>query len=174
MTKFFTVTKSDILRRFVQYYLRFPEISLCFARWRQSSFSYGAASGQPQGWGLCAETLNHLSTNPESAEDTGLTSADRRGAWALLWPAQESAKGLDHFAGCHWSPLELPQTPPEDVALSWSLWVNMAAGKSERTACSFSKSPPQGHHWPQKASGWGLNQPVTLVTRESHAQMNSR
>lgn len=59
MTKFFTVTKSDILWRFVQYYLRFPEISLCFARWRQSSFSYGVASGQPLGWGLCAETLNH-------------------------------------------------------------------------------------------------------------------
>lgn len=89
-----------------------------------------------------------LSTNPESAEHTGLTSADRRGAWALLWPAQESPKGLDHFAGCPWSPLELPQIPLEDVSLSWSLWVNMAARRVKGQLAPSLKAHHQGHHWP--------------------------
>ena len=41
-----------------------------------------------------------LSTKPESAEDAGLTSAEKRDAWALIWPAQESPEGRDHYAGC--------------------------------------------------------------------------
>lgn len=80
------------------------------------------------------------STEPETAEDAGLTAAEKRDAWALIWPAQESPEGRDHFAGCPWLSLEFPQTPPEDVA--WSLGGNMAAAKSERTIYAFSKSPP--------------------------------
>lgn len=117
------------------------EISLYFARWRQSSSSYGMGSGQPPGCGLCGSPPP-LSAKPKSAEDTGLTPAVRSGAWALNWPGRNVLEGITTFPDaldCLWSS---HRRHWRRQLLSWSLRANMAAGKSDRSIYPTSKNSP--------------------------------